>query len=335
MAEELLPINNISYHFIKTCNGCISEKVIQTSIVCKNFDELLNDLKTKKEFIHKNKYSDIYITCSSLNKELYTSSYLWHTDYVNSNKIYKLSLFDIIMHTNQSSTKNPQVQESKQEVKSKETPKKDPIKQVNKTVPTKEQPTPEPKKQSTQNKSEEINTKFIKELNNLYPKMNLTDLAKILSQKLPNESTIQSPDDDIIVTNNKTGKKINSLPETKDTHPECQCFKVNTSPNENPKIEEIPFKAPNKIPENHPDANSDQHYTPDELDQLKNLIQELYQNYNPYYSDHLSPFEDPYMDYDFPVRRMLYPHRFDKIIEPAKKRRRGYPMRNPFSSYMF
>lgn len=183
MAEELLPINNISYHFIKKVNGIISEKVIQTTIICNNFDELLNDLKTKKEFVHKNKYSDIYITCSSLNKDVISSSYLWHTDYVNSTKIYKLSLFDIIMNSKQSTNE---------------------LKKNTKTIPIK----PEQQKNiPKENKPEPFKFETKK---NEPDDLELSDILKIFSQKLSSNNS-RNLENDIIV-NKKPEKEQFKIP---------------------------------------------------------------------------------------------------------------------------
>jgi len=260
----LLPINNISYHFVKTVNGCTSEKVINTSITCKNFDDLLNDLKSKKEFVHKSKYSDIYITCSSLNKDLFTSLYLWHTDYVNSNKLYKLTLFDIIMHTNKTAEPNKEVKLVSTLNTTSNVSKNEPIKDI-KPVNTLPSEPDKPVNTLPSEPDKTVNT-LPKETmpisSRLHPeKMDMSDIFKILSRKLPinteeseQPKTFNSkPDDDIIITtNNKTltSKKPKSdeifEKQLEKDQPEFKCFKVRFNPEDKPKIEEIPFKIPER-----------------------------------------------------------------------------------------
>ena len=290
MAEELLPINNISYHFIKTSNGCTSEKVISTSITCKNFDELLNDLKSKKEFIHKNKYSDIYITCSSMNKDLYSSTYLWHTDYVNSNKIYKLSLFDIIMSSKQTIEKIPKetklVNSIPKEIPKKEIPKETkPVDSIPKEIPVDDmfkvkkainpfeqipinqnvQPSLLKNKSTPKTKPETNNSNLT---NNSPESMDLSDIFKLLSKKLPmkqdkSESNLSfdinpndiigntssfdpNPEEDIIITSNKSTKpkEPEKKPEPKDDYSDVKCFNVRFPPDNKPEIVKIPFSMP-------------------------------------------------------------------------------------------
>ena len=266
MAEELLPINNISYHFVKTIHGCVSEKVLKTSITCNNFDELLSDLKSKKEFIHKNKYSDIYITCSSLNKDLTSSTYLWNIDYRNNIKIYMIKLYDIIMSSKQTKESNPKpvnslpVDETKQPVNSLPVEKD--------SIPKKSEPSipnipkdpevsipPFPLKKENKPKTNNSDQKEFKP-------MDLSDILRLLSQKLPMEQPIDqpikqddhpdttcfdsNPNDDIIITNNRK-KEPEKKPEpkhddqTKDEQPEVKCFKIRFTPDGGPEIVGIPF----------------------------------------------------------------------------------------------
>jgi len=265
MAEELLPINNISYHFVKTVDGCTSEKVIKTSITCRNFDELLSDLKSKKEFIHKNKYSDIYITCSSMNKDLFTSSYLWHTDYVNSDKIYKLTLFDIIMHSKQSAAQNKEATPTPKPVSS--VPKKEPVKDT-KPAPVNTLPD-EPKETTRQANTLPDEPKETKATSSgLRPEgMNMSDIFKILSQRLPVNTEEEKPttfnpkqDDDIVITSNRASKPKEPKSDTafekqlEEDQPEFKCFKVSFDPEDKPVIEEVPFKVPEPKPEKKPES---------------------------------------------------------------------------------
>ena len=292
MAEELLPINNISYHFVKTANGCTSEKVISTSITCNNFDELLNDLKTKKEFIHKNKYSDIFISCSSLNKDLYSSTYLWYTDYKNnSDKIYKLKLYDIIMSSKQTKESKPVNSSPVKESKSSNPKSSNPFipKDPEVSIPPsfiKKETTPKT------NKSDP----------NEHKQMDLSDVLRLLSQKLPMEQPNyqpikqddhaeascfdSNPNDDIVITSNKPKKKEpEKKPEPKrddhlkDDHPEVKCFKVRFTPDDKPEIVNIPLNASTKspekseqIPEKKPEQDSEK--KPD-TDSFYDLIQFL------------------------------------------------------------
>jgi len=258
MAEELLPINNISYHFVKTIHGCVSEKVIKTSITCNNFDELLSDLKSKKEYIHKNKYSDIYITCSSLNKDLTSSTYLWNIDYRNNVKIYMIKLFDIIMSSKQTKESNPKPVNSLPVEKSKDRIPKNP-ESSNPNIPKDPEVSIPPSflKKESKPKTNNSDQKEFKS-------MDLSDILRLLSQKLPMEQPIDqpikqddhpdatcfdsNPNDDIIITNNRR-KELEKKPEpkhddqTKDEHPEVKCFKVRFTPDDKPEIVKIPFKT--------------------------------------------------------------------------------------------
>lgn len=300
MAEELLPINNISYHFVKTVNGCTSEKVINTSITCNNFDELLSDLKTKKEFIHKNKYSDIFISCSSLNKDLYSSTYLWYTDYKNNSvKIYKLKLYDIIMSSKQTKESKP-VNSSPVE-KSKNSIPKNP-KSTNPFIPK----DPEVSIPSSFIRKETIGKETTPKADNSDPnehkQMDLSDVLRLLSQKLPMEQPNYqpikqddhteatcfdpNPNDDIVITSNKSKKKEpEKKPEpkqddhSKDEHPEVKCFKVRFTPDDKPEIVNIPFNVSTnssekseQIPEKKPEQDSEKK---SDTDAFYDLIQFL------------------------------------------------------------
>lgn len=295
MAEELLPINNISYHFVKTIHGCVSEKVLKTSITCNNFDELLNDLKYKKEYIHKNKYSDIYITCSSLNNDLTSYTYLWHIDYKNSIKIYMINLYDIIMSSKQTKESNTKpvnslpINETKDSI-----PKKS--ESSNPNIPKDPEISIPPSFLKKENKSK---------TNNSDPKkfnlMDLSDILRLLSQKLPMDNSIDqpikqddhpdatwfdsNPNDDIIITNNKKKKEPEKKPDpkhddqSKDEHPEVKCFKVRFTPDDKPEIVKIPFDTntsdkSEQIPEKKPKQDSEKK-TETETDMLYNLLKFL------------------------------------------------------------
>ena len=301
MAEELLPINNISYHFVKTIHECVSEKVLNTSITCNNFDELLSDLKAKKEYIHKNKYSDIYITCSSLNKDLTSSTYLWHIDYRNNIKIYMLKLFDIHMSSNPKSVNSLPVDKTKQKPvnslpveKPKDSIPKNP-ESSNPNIPKDPEVSVPPSFLKKESKPK-TNTSDQKE----FKPMDLSDILRLLSQKLPMEQPIDqpikqdnhpdatcfdsNPNDDIIITNNKK-KEPEKKPEpkhvdqSKDEHPEVKCFKVRFTPDDKPEIVKVPFdtNTSNKseqIPEKKPKQDTEKK-TETETDMLYNFLKFL------------------------------------------------------------
>ena len=221
MISDLFPINNVIFHFIKKINN---EITTEKNIYClnkqyNNITELYNDIHNTKQFINKDKYNDMFITCSSLNKDYISSDYLSCISYIDNKKIYKLSMYDIVMEYHENlhpNTDRPNLTKNKQETNKQETNKQ----HLNTDRPKLTKNKQEPNKQiqsledilkylmnnsnnnnqsnkTKQNEKEEIKPKYkVIDLNNLF------DL--LYKQKIPVDKPIlkrkrTNNDDDIIV----------------------------------------------------------------------------------------------------------------------------------------
>ena len=94
--ESLYPINNISYHFMRVQSGITTEMVVYRNKTFNNSDELKRDIDDCKGIINFSEYSDMFITCCTLNSDYQQTTYLWGTDHANRN-IYKFTLYGIKM----------------------------------------------------------------------------------------------------------------------------------------------------------------------------------------------------------------------------------------------
>ena len=103
--ESLYPINNVAYHFIKKVHSDITiEKIIYSNKTFNNSDELKKDIDDCKGIINFSEYSDMFITCCTLNSNYWQMTYLWKFDYVNNRNIYRLTLYDAMACDEQKNT---------------------------------------------------------------------------------------------------------------------------------------------------------------------------------------------------------------------------------------
>ena len=95
--ESIYPINNVAYHFIKKVNLDITiETIIYSNKTFNNSDELKKDIDDCKGIINFSEYSDMFITCCTLNSGYQQTTNLYGTDDVNRN-IYRITLYGIMM----------------------------------------------------------------------------------------------------------------------------------------------------------------------------------------------------------------------------------------------
>ena len=101
---SLYPINNISYHFMRVQSGITTEMVVYRNKTFNNSDELKRDIDDCKGIINFSEYSDMFITCCTLNSNYWQITYLWKFDYVNNRNIYRLTLYDAMACDEQKNT---------------------------------------------------------------------------------------------------------------------------------------------------------------------------------------------------------------------------------------
>ena len=94
--ESLYPINNVAYHFVTKVDSDIIEKTIYSNKTFNNTKELYDDI-FDKSIQECTTYSDVFITCCTLNSDYRETIYLWRIDCANNKKIYKFTLWDILM----------------------------------------------------------------------------------------------------------------------------------------------------------------------------------------------------------------------------------------------
>ena len=114
----LYPINNVAYHFIKKVNSNITiEKIIYSNKTFNNSDELKKDINNCKNIINCSKYSDVFITCCTLNSNYQQTTNLWKIDLVINKIIYRLTLYDVMMCDEEKNTEEKKPDESEEESK--------------------------------------------------------------------------------------------------------------------------------------------------------------------------------------------------------------------------
>ena len=93
--ESIYPMNNVAYHFIKKVDsGNTSEMIIYSNKTFNNLDELKKNIDIYKDSIDFFKYSNVFITCCTLNSDYRRSRYLWRIDCVNNREIYKFTIYE-------------------------------------------------------------------------------------------------------------------------------------------------------------------------------------------------------------------------------------------------
>ena len=102
--ESLYPINNVAYHFMRVQSGITTEMVVYRNKTFNNSDELKKDIDDCKGIINFSEYSDMFITCCTLNSDYQQTTYLWKFDYVNNRNIYRLTLYDAMVCDEQKNT---------------------------------------------------------------------------------------------------------------------------------------------------------------------------------------------------------------------------------------
>ena len=115
--EGLYPINNVAYHFIKKVHSDITiEKIIYSNKTFNNSDELKKDINNCKNIINCSKYTDVFITCCTLNFDYQQTTYLWGTNHANK-KIYKFTLYNVMMCDEEKNTEEKKPNEDEEESK--------------------------------------------------------------------------------------------------------------------------------------------------------------------------------------------------------------------------
>lgn len=94
--ESLYPINNVAYHFVTKVDSDIIEKTIYSNKTFNNTKELYDDI-FDKSIQECTTYSNVFMTCYTLNSDYRETIYLWRIDCTNNKKIYKFTLWDILM----------------------------------------------------------------------------------------------------------------------------------------------------------------------------------------------------------------------------------------------
>jgi len=192
--------------------------------------------------------------------------------------------------------------------------------------------------------------------------MNLSDILKLFSQKLPMDYSFDqpikqddhpatyfdsNPNDDIIITNNRK-KEPEKKPELKhddqlkDEHPEVKCFKVRFTPDDNPKIVKIPFDTntsdkSEQIPEKKPKQDTEKK-TETESDMLYNFLKFLSEVNG---ETEKKPVKKPEQKPEFhpnPFTKSIHPslrttsnmNRKSELKKPTSTRFESKPDSNPF-----